>query len=180
MSDNNSIFQEVKGLYKILPLESFRQTPGVHFDIIPLDVIPRIDGIDRVIHEGGAISPGSVGEVKRPWYMHTGQEDYLLVLGGTRYTDIYNVEHKQVERFEVAPNYIKKNDKMFYEGAAMLVWPCNVFHRIKSSDDTGSVSINFAVRNEKFDINNNFSIYDVNTDTDKYVVIREGHLDQKN
>ena len=65
MSNTDKIFEEVKGLYKIIPLKPFRRTPGVFFDIVPCDILLRIDGIDRVIHNGGAISPGQVGAVER-------------------------------------------------------------------------------------------------------------------
>jgi hypothetical protein len=171
------IFDEVNGLYKVIPLKPFRKTPGVSFDVTPPGIIPRIDGIDRVLHENGAQSPGAVGSVDRPWYMHFYQEDYLLVLQGIRYTDIYTPQNGKVESFEVAPQYIKKNGGMFYDGPAMLVWPCNVFHRIRSCD-VGSASVNFAVRTKGFNIDTNFSIYDVNIDTGEYKVIREGHLDQ--
>jgi len=171
------IFEESEGLYKIIPLKPFRRTPGVTFDITPTGIIPKIDGIDRVLHETGAISPGEVEGIKRPWYMHTHQEDYLLVLQGIRYTDIYTQKHGKIESFEVAPQYIKKNGEMFYDGPAMLVWPCNVFHRIRSCD-TGSASVNLAVRHDGFDINTNFSIYDVDVEKGEYRIIREGHLDQ--
>ena len=81
-------------LYRIIPLRMLRRTPGVHFDeMVPSD-IPKIDGIDRVIHAANSISPGPVQtdtvSVKRPWYMHPGQDDNLMVLQGTRYIDIYN------------------------------------------------------------------------------------------
>ena len=178
MKADNSAYQEVKGLYKILPLKPFRETPGVQFDIVPMEMFSRVDGIDRVIHKGGAVSPGPVGDVERPWYMHAYQEDYLLVVQGIRYTDVYTPQHGTVEHFEVAPQYIKKNGIVIYKGSAMLVWPCNVFHRIKSADEGGSASLNFAVRNKGFNVDTNFSIYDINTSTGEYTVIREGYLDQ--
>ena len=60
-------------LYRIIPLRMLRRTPGVHFDeMVPSD-IPKIDGIDRVIHGPNSISPGPIQNdqisVKRPWYM---------------------------------------------------------------------------------------------------------------
>lgn len=110
------IFDEVKGLYKIIPLISFRRTEGVRFDILTTDTIPHVDAVDRVLHDKGALSPGTVGGVKRPWYMHTHQEDYLMVLQGIRSIDIYNPEHAKVENFEVTAQYIKKNGEMFYDG----------------------------------------------------------------
>ena len=70
-----------------------RSTPGVRFNEIPKSDIPKIDGIDQVIHGANSISPGSVEDCtppcKRPWYMHPGQDDNLMVLQGTRYVDIY-------------------------------------------------------------------------------------------
>jgi hypothetical protein len=56
-----------------------RRTQGVKFDeMVPSD-IPKISGIDRVIHGPNSISPGPVEDIsvpiKRPWYMHPGQDD---------------------------------------------------------------------------------------------------------
>lgn len=170
--------QEIPGLYRIIPLKQLRRTPGVFFDYIPKEVLPKIDAIDRVIHEHGATSPGPIDDIKHPWYMHTHQADNLLVLHGTRYVDIYTPKHGKIEKFVVRPNLIEHDDKVLVDGPAMLVWPTGVFHRIKSSDTEGSASVNLAIRYEKFDIKTNFSIYDVNTETGEYRVIREGHLDQ--
>ena len=178
MYDNKEVFEEVKGLYKIIPLKPFRETPGVSFHVVPKDIFTRVDGIDRVVHTGGAISPGPVGDVERPWYMHPFQEDYLLVLQGIRYTDVYTVDHGIIERFEVSADKIVKNGKVLYDGPAMLVWPCSVFHRIRSDDKIGSISLNFAVRHDGFDIDTNFSIYSVDVEKGKYKVIRKGSLDQ--
>ena len=71
-------------MYRIIPLRVLRRTPGVKFDeMVPSD-IPKMSGIDRVIHGPNAISPGPIEDsnppVKRPWYMHPGQDDNLLVL----------------------------------------------------------------------------------------------------
>lgn len=178
MTDKLTVFEEVEGLYKIIPLQPFRHTPGVSFDCVPMDLLAHIDGIDRVIHHQGAISPGPVEGIERPWYMHEYQEDYLIVLYGSRLTDVYSQTHGRVENFEVAPHYIKKNGKVIFEGAAMLTWPTRVFHRIISCEETGSASLNFAVRRDGFDIDTNFSIYDLDVQTGSYRVIREGHLDQ--
>ncbi|MFO7781910.1 MAG: hypothetical protein R6W94_09820, partial [Spirochaetia bacterium] len=71
--------REVEGLYKVIELVKFRETPGVRFDILPEDVLKKTDGVDRVIHDSNAISPGPVGDVSRPWYMHTHQSDHLIV-----------------------------------------------------------------------------------------------------
>lgn len=95
-------------LYRIIPLRTLRRTVGVKFDeIVPSD-IPKIDGIDRVIHGANSISPGPVEEsvppVKRPWYMHPGQDDNLMVLQGTRYVDIYNPCNKTSASFIITPD----------------------------------------------------------------------------
>ena len=171
------IYDEVERFWRIIKLKPFRKTEGVSFDILPMQYLPRIDGIDRVIHKKRAISPGSVGGIERPWYLHPQQEDNLLVLAGVRMVDIYTLEHRRLEHFVVEPEKVYHNDKLVYDGPAMLVWPTNVVHRIVSGDE-GSVSLNFAVRLPGFDIDTNFSVYDLDTKTGEYRVIREGKLDQ--
>lgn len=178
MPATHPVIDEIPGLYRIIPLQPFRHTPGVAFDIIPGDLFPRIDAFDRVVHEFGAISPGPVAGVERPWYMHPHQDDNLLILHGTRYVEIYSKAHGRVESFEATPSLIKQQGKIVYEGAAMLVWPCQVFHRISSSATTGSASLNFAVHYDGFDIRTNFNIYDLDPATGEFRVIRAGHLDQ--
>ena len=173
------ILEEVKDLYKIITLKEIRRTESVRFDALDTSIIPHIDGFDRVIHAPSAISPGSVGNVEHPWYMHPHQEDNLMVLYGTRYIDIYTPEHGKVESFSVTSDKVCHGDEVCFTGAAMLVWPRNVFHRIVSCPKQGSASVNFAVRYDGFDIRTNFNIYDLNTDTGEYKTIREGHLDQK-
>ena len=78
-------------MYRIIPLRILRRTTGVMFDeMVPSD-IPKIHGIDRVIHGPNYIT-WTVEEsysVKRPWYIHPGQDDNLLVLQGTKYIDIF-------------------------------------------------------------------------------------------
>ncbi len=175
--NKGEIFQELDGLYKIVPLKPLRRTPGVFFDIVPQITMPHIDGLDRVLHDGGSLSPGPVGEVARPWYMHPHQEDNLIVLHGTRYVDIYTKEHGRVESFVVTPYLVQHGEEVVFDGPAMLVWPRNVFHRIRSAD-TGSASLNFAVRYEGFDLRTNFNIYDLDPSTGEYRLLREGYLDQ--
>jgi hypothetical protein len=144
---------------------------------MPIEYLPRIDAIDRVIHEGNALSPGSVGDIALPWYMNPCQDDNLMVLTGTRQVEIYSQAHGRIETFTVTPQTISKNGQVVYEGGAMLVWPCQVFHRIRSGE-TGSASLNFAVHYAGFDIRTNFNIYDLDPIGGKFLVIREGHLDQ--
>lgn len=168
-------------LYRLFPMRILRRTSGVKFDeMVPSD-IPKIHGIDRVIHGPNSISPGPVEDstvpVKRPWYMHSGQDDNLMVLQGTRYVDIFNPNTKEKASFIITPEKIYKNDKLYYDGPAMVVWPAGIFHRIISGDE-GSISINFATRTSNFNINDNFNIYDLNTYTGEHRVIKHGDEDQ--
>jgi len=172
-----TVIDEVAGLYRILPLTVMRQTAKVTFDCAPMDFLPRIDAIDRVIHQGDALSPGAVGKVERPWYMHPCQEDNLIVLYGRREVEITNRAHGQIERFTVTPQEIRHNGQLVHQGGAMLVWPCFVFHRIRSGAE-GSASLNFAVHTQGFDLRTNFNIYDLDPKSGEFQVIREGHLDQ--
>lgn len=171
------LLDEEARFWRIIKLRPFRKTEGVSFDIVPLEFLPRIDGVDRVIHQTRALSPGPVGGVERPWYLHPHQEDNLLVLHGTRTVDIYSLEYRRMETFVVEPERVLRGGKVVFEGAAMLVWPRNVFHRIVSGAE-GSASLNFAVRHPGFDIDTNFSIYDLDTSTGEHRVVREGRLDQ--
>jgi len=168
---------EIKGLYKIIDLVKFRETPGVRFDILPKSIVKKTVGVDRVIHDGFAISPGPIGEVSRPWYMHTHQGDHLIVLHGKRFVELYSIEHGKVEQFVVEPNKIYKNGELICDYPAILSWPTHVFHRIESKEE-GSASINFASRDEGLDPRTNFSIYDLDVNNGQYRVIREGHKDQ--
>lgn len=167
---------EVEGLFRIIKLKKFRATTGVSFDIVPKELIKNISGIDRVVHKTSASSPGSVNGVDCPWYMHEFQEDNLIVLDGVREVDLYSVKHGKVEKFEVSADWITLNGELIIEEPCMLVWSCNVFHRVTSP--VGSASINLAVRLDGYNGDTNFSIYDVDTDSGKYAVIREGFLDQ--
>ncbi len=173
----DNIIDEVQGLYQIIEFKTFRKTKGVTFDLIPLDSISHIDSLDRVLHRGNAVSPEPVGDVEQPWYMHTHQADNLVVLHGTREVDIYTPDHGKVEHFTVTANSVHKNGKLIFEGGAMLVWPRHVFHRIVSGAD-GSASLNLAQHYDGFDIKTNFNIYELNTETGEYKVLRAGHKNQ--
>jgi hypothetical protein len=173
----NGLVTEMPGLYRVIALTPFRRTEGVTFDLLPMDFLPIISGIDRVIHGHGASSPGAVAGVKRPWYMHTQQEDNLLVLQGRRTVDIYTREHGRVETFVVEPERVTSGGRVVCDRPAMLVWPRRVFHRITSGEQ-GSISLNFAVRDPDCDMKTNFNIYDLDTQSGVFTLVREGHLDQ--
>jgi hypothetical protein len=164
-------------LYRLIPLRTLRRTAGVKFDeIVPSD-IPKINGIDRVLHGPNSISPGPIDNIKRPWYMHPGQDDNLMVLQGERYIDVYEQKSNQSASFVVTPDKVYKNDKLYYDGPAMIVWPAGVFHRIISGDK-GSISINFSTRRRNFNIDDNFNVYALDRNTGDFTIIREGIEDQ--
>ena len=170
-------------LYRIIPLRILRRTSGVKFDeMVPSD-IPKIHGIDRVVHGPNSLSPGPIEDstppVKRPWYMHKGQDDNLMVLQGTRYIDIFKPETKERASFIITPEKIYKNEKLYYDGPAMVVWPAGVFHRIISGEE-GSISVNFATRNRNFNLDDNFNIYDLNIHSGEYRLLKDGIDDQPN
>lgn len=173
---HHTVFKEIAGFYRIIPLKPMRRTPGVFFDNVPMEFLPRVDAIDRVIHENSAVSPGPIGDVSRPWYMHPHQDDNLIVLYGERHVDIFHAEHG-AEHFTVTPDRILCRDEVLYDGPAMLVWPRYVFHRIVSGPD-GSASLNFAVHYDGLDMRTNFNIYDLEVETGKNTVLREGFRDQ--
>jgi len=173
----NDINFEIPGFYKIIPMKEFRRTPGVEFHILTKENIPRVDGVDRVIHASAAVSPGPVGDNPRPWYMHPHQDDNLLVLQGERIVDIFHLPTKTRLTFRVTPNEIRLGNTVVYTEPAILVWPRGVFHRIQSGEH-GSASLNLATRSEGFDIRTNFNIYSLDTETGSYRTIRTGEVDQ--
>ena len=172
-----SIIDEVKGLYTIITIDEFRKTPNVEFKVIADDLLPRIDGIDKVMHRPGAVSPGVDESGERTWYMHPFQDDNLLVLQGERNVEIYTKEHGRIEQFNISTDHVYKNGKLLCETSAMLVWPRGVFHRITSGPE-GSITINLATRYDGFDIKTNFNIYNLDTATGEFSVHRLGHEDQ--
>jgi hypothetical protein len=176
--ENGRIVKEIQGLYRIMAMNVLRRTPGVCFDTVPLDLIHRIDAVDRVIHDKGARSPGPVDQVTAPWYTHPQQDDNLVVLHGTRQVELYTRNYGKIEVFSLEANRIEQGGKVLFEGPVMLGWPRRVFHRIKSDEQIGSASVNFAVHYEGFDIRTNFNIYDLNVETGSARIIRQGHLDQ--
>lgn len=166
-------------MYRLIPLRILRRTQGVKFDeIVPSD-IPKIDGIDRVIHGPNSISPGPVDSIKRPWYMHKAQDDNLMVLQGSRYVDIFDPKTKQKASFVITPEKVYKNDKLYYDGPCMVVWPAGIYHRIISGSE-GSISINIATRNSEFDLKDNFNVYQLCTTTGNSIIIKDGYEDQPN
>lgn len=179
MLNEARIVANVQGLYSVVPLNLFRKTKGVVFDNVPMKAFPAgISAIDRVVHESNGQSPGPVGDISRPWYMHPHQDDNLIIPCGTRHVELYTRAHARIERFTVTKDRIFYGEEVLFDGPAMLCWPRLVFHRVWSGPE-GSVAINFAVHHEGIDIRTNFNIYDLDLDTGKFRVIREGYKDQE-
>ena len=167
----------VPGLAFIIPLNELRETPSVHFHDLPAELVKEIAVIDRVEHGVGAFSPIARDQPDlRPWYMHTHQEDNLLVLCGQRNVDLYTPGHGSVESFEITPHFIRHRGAVVLEGPALLGWGTSVYHRVVSPG--GSISMNFARHFEGFDLKTNFNIYDLNTGTGESLVVRIGAEDQ--
>ena len=167
----------IHGLNHIIPLKLFRKTPKVDFKFVP-EVLEGLSAITRVVHAPGAFSPAieHKSDDELHWYMHPCQEDNLLVLQGKRIVQLFNKEHGKVENYEITPDYLKHEGKIIFDGPCILGWPTHVFHRVESPD--GSTSINFAKHFTGFDLKTNFTIYDLDPDTGKSEMAREGHLDQ--
>jgi len=177
MEATRDVIHEIPGLYQVIRFIPLRRTENVAFDLFPIRAIDRIDALDRVMHGPGAFSPGSVGELVRPWYMHPHQTDHLLLLHGTREVEIYTPAHGEVVRFIATPDRIEMNGELLHDGPAALVWPRGVFHRVLSGD-LGSAALNLATHHAGFDLNTNFNVYDLDIETGQYECVREGRLDQ--
>ncbi|MBF0567968.1 MAG: hypothetical protein HQK95_03790 [Nitrospirae bacterium] len=168
----------VDGLFVVIPLVEFRNTPSVRFHVLPENKISRIDSVDRVEHGPNAVSPTIKGDTARYWYYHKAQTDNLLVFLGSRITELYTPRHGKVETIEVTAEWVRHNGELVVEAPAILSWPPCVFHRV-SSGENGSLSLNFAVHEPGFSLQDNFDIYDVDTETGQYSIVRQGFLDQK-
>jgi len=153
-----------------------RHTNKVDFFIVP-EIVKKLSSIDQVRHQPGAFSPSMPdNDQDRPWYMHTDQEDNLLVFHGTRQVDLFTKKHGKIETFEATPDGLKHGDKIIYDKPCIFGWPTHVFHRVSSPE--GSISTNFALRSDGFDLRTNFNIYDVNIENGDFRVVRDGYLDQ--
>jgi hypothetical protein len=167
----------IPGVAFIIPLNELRETPNVHFHDLPVELVKEVAVIDRVEHGVGAFSPIARNEPDlRPWYMHEHQEDNLLVLCGQRNIHLYTKAHGVVEEFEATPHFIKHKGAVVHQGPALLGWGTHVFHRVVSPG--GSISMNFARHFEGYDQTTNFNIYELNTATGEYSLVRVGADDQ--
>ena len=96
-----------------------------------------------------------------------------------RYVDIYDPKTKNKASFVITPDKVYKNNKLYYDGPAMVVWPAGIFHRIITGEE-GSISINLATRTQNFDLETNFNIYKLNTNTGEKELLKQGVDDQPN
>jgi len=171
------VIEEVKGFYSISPLKLFRKTEGVVFDLVPGSIVEKACSVDRVIHKNNAVSPGSVGGVARPWYMHYHQKDNLVVLHGHRSVELYSRELGKKITFKIYPDKIYRDGELVFDEGVILSWDTKIFHRIVSGEE-GSASLNFAIRDEGFDVKTNFNIYRLDEDSRDFLTVREGFKDQ--
>eukprot|EP01107_Rhizomastix_libera_P015148 TRINITY_DN537_c0_g1_i1.p1 TRINITY_DN537_c0_g1~~TRINITY_DN537_c0_g1_i1.p1 ORF type:complete len:176 (+),score=2.08 TRINITY_DN537_c0_g1_i1:36-563(+) len=167
----------VPGYWAILPLRSFRHTETVTFRAVDMKEFPSIQGIDHVEHQSNARSPGTYDGVVG-WYFHRHQQDNLLVMRGERTTTLRSPLYPGREDvFVVSPQGITHNGVVACSEPAVLRWEPLTFHRVDSGVD-GSLSLNFAVRLQGFDIDHEFDIHQVDPKTHTSVVIRQGFEDQ--
>lgn len=165
----------IPNLCFIIPLTPLRSTPNVNF--LSVDgVVDGLSGIDLVIHEPGGKSPLIANDDTWYWYMHTDQEDKLVVHNGRRHVELFSTKHGKAESFEVTADAIYHNGEKIHDGAAILGWEPLVFHRVHSPE--GSISTNYAARLEGFDIDTNFNIYNLDCQSGEYSMVRLGALDQ--
>ncbi|MBO1925958.1 hypothetical protein J3998_00080 [Thiomicrorhabdus sp. 6S2-11] len=165
----------IENLCFIMPLKTLRTTPNVAFYQVD-GVVDGLSGVDLVVHGKDGRSPMIAGDDTWYWYMHTNQEDKLVVHTGHRVVQLFSQAHGKVEQFEVTSDAIYHNSEKIFDGAAILGWPPHVFHRVHSPE--GSVSTNYASRLEGFDIDTNFNIYQLDPLSGEYSVARIGSEDQ--
>ena len=106
-------------------------------------------------------------------------QDFVKELVNDAINYLSNKKNSKEEKasFIVTPDKIFKNDKLYYDGPAMIVWPAGIFHRIISGEE-GSISINFSTRTNKFNLDDNFNIYNLNIYTGEHHILKEGSEDQ--
>lgn len=172
--ETKSIVNSEPGTWYIIPIKRLRETTSVEFDAFPL--FREINGIDIVKHKSWARSPSLPNWDYDVWYMHKGQEDNLITLCWDRVVELYNSYTKKIEVFEISHERVKLNWKLIHEGPAILWWNIGVFHRNHSPE--WSVSQNFAVRDNNFNLDTEFNIYKLDLETWKYKVARLWKEDQ--
>ena len=124
-----------------VPLNTFRETHEVTF----LDAsVQGSNGSDVVIHKGEATSPPDLNGFEQ-YYVHHHQTDNNLVLEGDRTFTLLNPLWNE-------PHHIV----FLHRFMGALEIPIGTFHRSISGKD-GSIVINQAIRDEKFEPNTEFN-----------------------
>lgn len=131
-------------MFKFISYEKFRDTKDVSFFDITIE---NSNYRDLVIHTGPAISPPNANiSGKWQFYLHKNQEDNLLSISGGRTFYLINFDWQH-------PFY-----KIRLESVGMILRiPKNTFHR-SVSDESGSIVLNQAKRNNKGTIKSEFKI----------------------
>lgn len=127
-------------MFKIIPIELFRDTPDVLFYDA---TIPNTVGCDVVTHGPRAISPPNDDEYLQ-FYIHHNQVDHNLCVHGVRIFELVN------KLWKYPYHRIFLNPKL-----GSLRIPIGTYHRSVSGVD-GSVLINQSFRTNSFDFNTEF------------------------
>jgi hypothetical protein len=132
-------------MFQMISYEKFRDTPGVKFFNITID---NSNARDLVFHQGPAVSPNDSKDGSWQFYMHSHQEDNLLALSGGR--TFYLVNFSWPRPFHIV--------RLAANGDILQI-PPGTFHR-SISDQSGSLVLNQAVRDQVANIETEFRVYD--------------------
>ena len=152
MTRQTLVFHEVPNLYRIIPLHVLRKTPGVSFDLVPTDVLPRMTASTASCMTATPFRPGRLATSIAPGICTLAKTTIFVILHGVRFIEIYIREHSRIESFEATPHQIRQDGQIVYDGPAMLVWPRRMLHRIRSDANVGSSSVKKTVAYEDFDV----------------------------
>jgi hypothetical protein len=131
-------------MFKLMPYQKFRDTPGVKFFDI---TVQNSNARDLVFHRGPAVSPNDSDDGSWQFYMHAHQEDNLLAVAGGRTFYLVNFDWDQ-------PFHIVRLEA---DGDILQI-PPGTFHR-SVSDPDGSLVINQAVRDKEAILEVEFRVY---------------------
>ena len=124
-----------------IPIHVFRETPQLSFFNAGIE---GNNASDVVIHHGNAISPPNDQECEQ-YYIHRHQIDHNLVIQGSRIFTLINHEWDE-------PHHIIYLNRLM--GALQI--PIGTFHR-SISNNKGSIVLNQAIRDEKFNPDSEFT-----------------------
>jgi hypothetical protein len=131
-------------MFKLMPYQKFRDTPGVKFFDI---TVKNSNARDLVFHQGPAVSPNDSDDGSWQFYMHAHQQDNLLAVAGGRTFYLVNFDWDQ-------PFHIVRLEA---DGDILQI-PPGTFHR-SVSDLDGSLVINQAVRDQVAKVEVEFRVY---------------------